>query len=348
MSQVAVSWRTLAGHLKPTELLRDLVVLTAVGGLAAFVVLFTGRVVFDNLLHEGSLTYSAQLIDASPGTGDLQLTSYTDGGVASASGAEDIAALQRSIDTTVLMFAPGELTDASVLFRGALTSGALCDNGVALDEATAAAVSVTVGDEVTLWWPADSMARRARVRVCGLLNPWHPNASLGSRGYVVTSVALVESVEPGVLSTMAGSITAYWFSSVPTGSTEKVTVVQSVLARNAGWSAFLWVVAVMGLALWSFGVLRVWNALRTSLAEPWRVLTALGVRPAIPPLFVMGVVTLLAVAATWASALVARAFILAWTTLYLTSAEIWLVAAVLVFGALLISAALVTRYVRWT
>jgi hypothetical protein len=328
------------------ELLRDLVLLTAVGSLAAFVVLFTGRVVFDNLLHEGSLTYSAREIDARPGVGDVEITSYKDGGVAPASGAQDTAALQRTIDTTVLIFAPGKLSDAAVLFGGAMSSGSLCDNGIGLDEATAAAMSVGVGDEVTLWWPADSTARPARVRVCGLLNPWHPDTSLGARGYVVASVALVESVEPGVLSTMAGSITAYWFSGIPVGSAVKANVVQSVLATNAGWSAIIWVVALIGLALWSFGVLRVWNSLRTSLNEPWRVLLGLGVGPAVPPLFVLVIVTIMTMAASWASAVVARAFILSWTSLYVTSQEIWLVAAVLVVAALLVSVVLVTRYVR--
>ena len=346
MGQVVTSWRTLAGHLKPMELLRDLVVLTAVGSLAAFVVLFTGRVVFDNLLHESSLTYSAQLIDAGPGSGDVEITRYKDGGVAPASGAQDIAALQRTIDTTVLTFAPEELADASALFRGATIAGSLCEDGIGLDEATAAVMSVDVGDEVTLWWPASSTAPPARVRVCGLLNPWHPDGSLGARGYVVTSVALVESVEPGVLSTMPGSITAYWFSGIPAGSTAKAQVVQSVLATNAGWSALVWVVALLGLGLWSFGVFRVWHAFRTSLNEAWRVLVGLGVRPAVPPLFVLVVVTTMTVAASWVSAVVARAFILSWTSLYVTSQEIWLVAAVLVIAAFLVSVGFVRRDVR--
>jgi hypothetical protein len=346
MSQVAVSWGTLARHLKPMELLRDVLVLTAVGSLAAFVVLFTGRVVFDNLLYEASLSYSAQVVDAQPGLGDVDITSYKDGGVAPASGARDIAALQRTIDATVLTFDPGEFADASLLFQGAMTSGSLCQDGIGLDEATAAVLSVAVGDEVTLWWPSDSTARPALVRVCGLLNPWHPDTSLGARGYVVTSAALVASVQPGVLSTMAGSITAYWFSGIPVGSTGKAQVVQGVLATNAGWSAFVWVVALLGLAFWTFGVYRVWNAFRTSLNQAWRILLGLGVRPAVPPLFVLVVVTVMTVAASWASAVIARSFILSWTSLYVTSHEIWLVAAVLVLAALLVSVGFVMRSVR--
>ena len=346
MSQVAVSWRSLARHLKPAEIIRDFFVLIALGSLAAFIILFTGRVIFDNLVHEGSLTYSARQVDARPGQGDLEITSYQDGGIAPSSGARDIAALQRTIDTSILTFPRGELADASALYRDAVRSGSLCDNGIALDEATAAAMSARVGDEVTLWWPADSTARPALVRVCALLNPWHPGASTGARGYVVTSVELVESVQPRALSTKAGNITSYWNTDVPVGSTVKGQAVRNVLATNTGWSAFVVAVTLVGLALWSFGVLRVWSAFRASLDAPWRVLRRLGVRPAVPPLFVSVIIAIMAAGASCASAVVARAFLLAWTSLYVTSLEIWLVASVLIAVALMVTASLVSISVR--
>ncbi|MBI2781629.1 MAG: hypothetical protein HYX55_07530 [Chloroflexi bacterium] len=300
---------------------------------------------FDNLVHESSLSYAALVADARPGLGDLAITSYKDGGVAPSSGTDDIAALQRTVDATVLTYGEGELSDAMRLFGGATISGALCDSGIGLDEATAANLSVGVGDEVTLWWPADASARPARVPVCGVLNPWHPEANLGARGYVVTSAALVESMAPGILSSMAGTITAYWFSAVPEASFTKAHVVESVIATNAGWTAFVWLVAFIGVGLWSFGAIRVWNGFRTSLSEPWRVLLGLGVRPALPPLFVLVVVTIMTVLASWASAVIARTFVLSWTSLYVTSQEIWFVAAILGLAALVVSASFVARYV---
>jgi hypothetical protein len=333
-------------HLRPMELVRDLAVLMGLGSLAAFVVLFTGRVVFDNLVHESSLSYSTRMVGAAADQGDLSLTSYADGGVAPPAGVQDIVALERTVDTTVLTFGADRLGAATTLFQGALTAGSLCTDGVAIDEATAANLSVGVGDEVTLWWPGDSEARPVHAHVCGVVNPWHPGTSLGARGYVVSSADFIESVQPGVLSTQARTVTAYWFSGAPVGSSSKASAVRGVLASNAGWSAFVWAVALLGLALWSFGVVRVWNAFRSGLAEPWQVLWRLGVHPAVPPLFVSTAVTVMAAAASCASAVIARSFILGWTSLYVTSRQIWLVAAVLVGVSMAISALFVRRYVR--
>ena len=344
MSQVMASWRSLGLHLRPAELARDAVVLLALGGLASFAVLFTGRVVFDNLAHESSLTYDSVVVDGDAPDADVQLVTYAGGAVATAAGVRDVTALQESVDASIVTFPSAGQEGTGTLFGGALVAGTLCADGIGLDEGTAATMGAGVGDEVTLWWPSEPTVAPVSTRVCAILNPWHPGGSLGARGYVVVSAEFVDSRQPGILSSAPGSPSAYWFDSHPVGSTTKSAAVRGVLADNAGWSSLVWAVALLGLGLWSFGVVRVWNAFRTGLGEPWRILGRLGVKPVVPPLFVAVLTTVMAAAASSVSALVARQFILGWTDLYVTARQIWLVATVLLLSSVVISTTFVRRY----
>ena len=324
--QLRPAWVSLVRHVRWVEVLRDLALLTAIGALASFAVLFTSRVLFDNVTHELSLNYTARLEGSQTQPGDLRLLTYNEAVVAPAS---SLGALHgdAAVDTTVLAFEPGQ--PVGRWLGGAVREGAACNDGVLLDEATVASLHARIGDDLTLWWPDLPGQQFGRLRLCGVLDAWHPESSLGARGYLIASTAYLTRVTPAFTSMSDAKVENYWFTRVPPGAQTKSAAVEAIVDEQVGWTRPVGIVVLIGVALWIFGVIRVWRWLLAGLEIPWRVLEHLGVRPIVLKGFAAAVTGALALIGGAASALVARATILGWTNLFITSRHIIAVAAIL-------------------
>lgn len=325
--QLAPVWSSLARHLRGSEILRDLALLTAIGALASFAILFVSRIAFDDTVHELSLTYSARHVGSDAAHGDLSLTEYDSAVVAPAPAASGLHG-GGNLDLTVLTFAQG--APVAQWLSGAVQDGAACSDGLMVDEATAAHFGAGVGDELTLWWPDRPGGPSGRVRVCGILNVWHPNHALGTRGYAVVSQTYLARAIPAMGEAQPDQALDYWFRAEPPGSESKGTAVRRILFDQVGWSSAVLVISLMGVALWAFGVARVWSGFWSALGTPSRVLGRLGARPVLLGGFVGTLTLALAVIGGGLSAAVARAFIGGWTDLFVSSRQIGLVVAGLV------------------
>jgi hypothetical protein len=319
----------LARHLTRTEVARDFALLIAMGGLASFAVLFTSRVVFDNVVHELSLSYAARLDDASARTSDLRLTVYDDANAAPREAISSPADMSASVNVTVLSF-PGQIGPASRLLSGSVLGGRVCADGIVLDEATAARLDVRVGEAVTLWWGGGSETAPGVTRICGIANAWHPGDSSGDRGYVVAAATYLERISAGFPKGMHGRTADYWFDTRPPGTATRFETIRAAISRQSGLSGVVLAIVLLGTGLWSFAVVRVWHVLRRVLQVPWSVIHALGARPGLLSFLLTLAVTVMAASASILSAMVARTFILAWTDLYVTARQIWLITAVMI------------------
>lgn len=337
--QLTPVWSALARHLRRTEAMRDFALLAAIGALASFAILFTSRVAFDDVVHELSLSYASSAVGTDSPTSDLRLIRNDSVVMAPASSSGALHG-GRAIDVTVMTF--DEQAPVSTWLSGALLEGSVCSNGVMVDQATAAYFGVGVGDDLTMWWPDLADGASGLVRVCGVLNVWHPGNALGNRGYTVVSTAYLDRAIPAVRAAPAGEVVSYWFHGQPPGSTSKGAAVRGILSDQAGWSTAVLITALIGSALWAFGVARVWSGLRTTLDLPWRVLGHLGARPLLLGTSIGTLTMALAFIGGAVSAGVARASILGWTDLYVSSWQIALVMS----GLLLIAGATVLVMAR--
>lgn len=332
----------LLRHVRCAELVRDLALLIAMGGLASFAILFTSRVVFDNVVHELSLSYAAWADGDAPGGSDLRLTTYEDANAAPADATTSLNAMSDSVNVTVVAF-PNDPAPASRLLAGSIVTGAICADGVAIDEATASRLDVGVGDHVTLWWAGTTDAAPGQARVCGIANAWHPGSATGARGYLVAASSYLTQVSHGFPQSGTGKVERFWFESQPPGSQSRSETIRGTLFSQAGMSTIVWVIVALGALLWSFAVVRVWRVIRRNLQPAWSVVQGLGVGPSLLPALLGSVVTIMATLAGALSAVVARFFILGWTDLYVAARQIWLVAALMVAVALVLSVVLGRR-----
>lgn len=344
--QLMLSWAALARHLSASAALRDLGLLITLGALASFAILFTTRAVFDDTVHELGLRYQARMLGAPTAAGDLRLDAH-DSAVAAPASAAGGPHGGRTVNLTVLVFDDG--APVSAWLAGAVRHGHVCRDGMMLDEATAAHFGVDRGDRLTLWWPELSGSPSAVVRVCAILDVWHPGGALGARGYAVMARAPLVSATPAFIGTAPDETMDYWFRTRPPGSESKPGVIGSILADQAGWSTAVIAVALIGAGLWSFGIARVSSAVRRSVETPWRVLGRLGTPPGLLAAFVAAVTLTLASVGSVASAVLARRTIMGWTDLYVTSRQI-----VVVVGGLFVLSVLVVlargprpRWRRW-
>ncbi len=324
--QILPAWASLARHLRWVEVARDLALLTGIGALASFAALFTSRVLFDNLSHEISLNYASRIEGAQNPAGDLQLLMDDSAVVAPASSRGALHG-DEAVNTTVLAFEPG--APVGRWLAGSVLEGSPCDDGIMLDEATVASLGARVGDELTLWWPDLPGQQSGPVRLCGVLKVWHPENSADTRGYLVASTSYLARSTPAFASLPGGKVETYWFSRVPPGAQTKAAAERAIVREQVGWTRPVGIVVLISAALWIFGVVRVWRWLLSGLEIPWRVLDHLGVRPSVSKGFVGAVTLLLALVGGAASAVLARATILGWTNLFITSRQIIVVAALL-------------------
>lgn len=319
-----VAWGTLARHLRVAAVARDLVLLAAIGALASFAMLFTSRVLFDNVAHELSLDYVGQSAIPLGQRADLAVKQYQDANVRKIK--DGPLAGTRAVSASVLV---GD-TAANVtrLYGGAITAGAVCDDGILLDQATATRLDLGVGDHLML--AVEGVEQASQVRLCGLLNSWHPNNELGGRGYLVMS-SHGWAVSAGTAShETPDGVVNYWFTSPPPGAQSKANVVVALFTEQRGWSSLVLGLFLISAALWWFGNARVYSGLAKVLQPSFAVLRELGVREFVGASFVAVTTLALATVGGFAATTLAQSVVLSWTGLYVQPSQVTFVSMLLV------------------
>lgn len=316
----------LARHLSPLALVRDLLVLAALGLLASFSILFVSRIPFDNFTYEMSLGYQAQSQGEVRGDG-LIVASFADfelGDRLQSTGS------RRSVNATAEVFPVDRLSEVNQIFSGAILSGEICGDGVVVDEASAAYLKIGVDDTVVVSWvPTDGDTQQAELRVCGLGRTWHPGGSLGSRGYVMLAGRAAEIAFPAMRQADAKQSVTYWIADGPTGAATKWESAAGVFGQDVGASAFLLVVVVIGFTLWLVGIQRATSGIRQSLAPAISIVRSIGAGSSGWLWLYLGIMLLMAIVSAFAAAVAARFVIMSWTALYISSNQIVVVIAAL-------------------
>ena len=324
MKSLAV-WSTLARHLRPAALVRDGVLLMAIGALAAFALLYAGRLPFDRTVFTTGLSYSAE--QAGTHAGGLVWTT-AQGYSVTASGNTDGYDARREA-TTVATYDAAETVGVRRLLGGLVRQGGVSADGVLVDEPAAVRMGVRPGDSVTL--TRDDSEAVVTLRVTGVIAPFHQPEDYGNGGLVVGASALLGEVPP------TASTTTYFPDGGPVGSRTKWQAVAASIEHDVTLGPLVLGLLAIGLALWCIGLARVASEVTAGLRTPLDLLVDLGTHPRIGRAFVVGLVGALALVAGVAAAFGARQLITTWTTFYVTSHQIFAVALTLAVAALLVA-----------
>ncbi|MCL2315596.1 MAG: hypothetical protein FWC46_00715 [Actinomycetia bacterium] len=334
MKKLLAAWTTLGRHLRPGALVRDGVLLVAIGALAAFALLYAGRLLFDRTVFAVELNYAAQ--QAGRHTGGLTLDTLPGYLVGHP---RDPGPVDLTCDATaVWVFEPSSVDAVAHLMRGVMRQGAVSGDGVLVDQAAAARMGVRPGDRVTLTQMTlkqDGTESVLTLPVVGVIAPFHPVEDYGNGGLVVVPRSLLGEAPP------AASTTTYFLDAVPPGSQAKWRDVLAAVHDDLAVGPVVGGVLTIGLALWCAGLARVASEVRSGLRTPLSLLVDLGARPRVGRAFVVGLVGALALVAGVAAALGARKLITVWTTFYLTSQQVLAVGLALALAAFLVAALVV-------
>jgi len=325
MKKLLAAWTTLGRHLRTGPLARDGVLLIAIGALAALALLYVGRLGFDRVVFAAGLNYAAQ--QAGGRMGGVTIETLPDYSVSAPRGAGPYDPTLGA--TTVWSFEPSSSDALARLMRGVIRQGGVSPDGVLVDEAAAARMGVRLGDRVTLTrFGTESVWT---LPVAGVIAPFHEAEDYGNGGLVVVSRSLLGEAPP------TGSTTTYFLDAVPPGSQAKWRAVVASVEHEVTLGPLVIGLLVIGLALWSAGLVRVASDVRRGLSTPLGLLVDLGAQPRVGRAFVVGLVGALALVAGVAAALGARRLIVAWTTFYITPQQVFAVALTLALTALLVA-----------
>lgn len=334
MQKTLTVWATLARHLRPASLARDAALLVAIGALAAFAVLYAGRLSFDRAVWSAGLDYEHQAAGAHVDA--LAITTLPGFSVRSpTTGAGPIDHTRNA--TTVQVYDAGAATAAGRLYAPLLRAGRLDPAGVLIDEATASRLRAGAGDVVELVHDADESV--LALKVTGVLAPYHQKGDYGNGGVLVLPSAVVTGCCAAAFTDPAASITSYGASGgAPLAEAEpKWRAVLTTLSDEIALGPFVLVVLAIGLALWLAGVSRVASDLRGALGPHLSLVIELGCGPRQGRAFSTVVLVGIALLAGTFAALTARAFISEWTGFHVSAPQVWSAVVVLTLAAWLVA-----------
>ncbi len=334
MQKTLTVWATLARHLRPASLARDAALLVAIGALAAFAVLYAGRLSFDRAVWSAGLDYEQQ----APGARAGALVITTVPGFSVRSFAAEAGPIDHTRDaTTVQVYDAGAATDAGRLYAPLLRAGTLDPAGVLIDEATAVRLRASAGDLVELVHDADESV--VALRVTGVLAPYHQKGDYGNGGVVVVPSSAVAACCAAAFSDQRVTTTSYIGSGgAPLAdASPKWRHVWTTLSDEIALGPFVLVVLAIGLALWLAGVSRVASDVRGTLGPHVSLVVDLGCGPRQGRAFATGVLIGVALLAGSLATLTARAFISEWTGFHVSFPQVWAAVAVLTLAAWLVA-----------
>ena len=304
MTPRLVAARAQVRHLNATQLFAD-AVMTSVGGmLSMLVLLLASQVGFDALAFEANLSYAGRVpVEAASARPDaLTITTVSGVNVLSAGqfdteGRTD-GDLTGSAQPTVWVYTSAEADDLAALLGANLLDGQPRPHEAAIDEATAAALGIRVGDDMVV--AADG--RSCRIGVSATTRPFRDiDVGLAS-GLLVLADDTCDEVT-GPMTATSTSAVRYWTTpggEERPGKEERISHVLLALS-DVEFTGLLLPVALISLGLWLLVSLQGARRVRAQLAPVYDLLLDLGCRSArlrsTPQLVTASMIVLSAIAA---------------------------------------------------
>ena len=185
MTSWLTAFRVQLRHLRPFQLLVDLVMRTAVGALTMFVLLLASFQPFDALVFEAGLRYDTREVVDSPPTdrGGVWLSSSQGTMVMAAAVFDDTegdpAAFVESV--TPRVWSSSTHDRLAPVLQHNLVSGTVSPGQVVIDEATSAVIGASPGDELVLRTGSND----CRVAVSGVVRSYQEITGDRARGLLV-------------------------------------------------------------------------------------------------------------------------------------------------------------------
>jgi len=275
--------RAQARHLNATQLFAD-AVMTSVGGmLSMLVLLLASQVSFDALAFEGNLSYAGRVaVEAASAPPDALTITAVSGFDVLAAGRFDAAGrndgdLTGSAQPTVWVYPSAAVTDLAVLLGANLLDGRPRPHRAALDEATAAALGIRIGDDIIV--AADG--RSCRVRVSAITRSFR-DVDVGLAGGLLALAHDTCDEVTGPMMATSTSAVRYWTEpdgQERLGKGERISHVLLALS-DVEFTGLLLPVALISLGLWLLVSLQGARRVRAQLAPVDDLLLDLGCRSA--------------------------------------------------------------------
>lgn len=282
MTPRLVAARAQVRHLNATQLFAD-AVMTSVGGmLSMLVLLLASQVGFDALAFEANLSYAGRVpVEAASARPDaLTITTVSGVNVLSAGqfdteGRTD-GDLTGSAQPTVWVYTSAEADDLAALLGANLLDGQPRPHEAAIDEATAAALGIRVGDDMVV--AADG--RSCRIGVSATTRSFR-DVDVGLAGGLL---ALADDTCDEVTGPMMATSSAVRYWTEPDGEEhlgkgERISHVLLSLS-DVEFTGLLLPVALISLGLWLLVSLQGARRVRVQLALVDDLLLDLGCRSA--------------------------------------------------------------------
>lgn len=334
----------LLRHLRAGGLLRDLVMLTLVGGLAAFAVLFAAKPTFDRVVFEASLDYGWRTtlapVRTTSGVGvesvpEISASRLTD----TPTGGSRLSDYEHSVLLPAMVFAPESAARTARVFHRVLADGEFSPQGIEIDQATAHQLRIGVGDDVALVVSTDAGLVEMRYRVAGLLLPYQPPGEAVAGGLVIVPADLFEPLRAAGAQP-AGQV---WFSDAEgPGAVSHQSMISAVLFDFPQTTTFVAIILALGVALWALAIARASSDVVHTVGPCARTLLAIGTGPAVIRATLVGTLLLLSTSAALGAVGAAGALITSWANYYIQWREQGAVALILVAT----SALIIARFTR--
>ncbi|MCI9886998.1 hypothetical protein JT358_00795 [Micrococcales bacterium 31B] len=335
------------------------------GTLVALLLLLVSQIFVDSIAFEAGLNYSSRTAAATADRPEgptqaagpsaaLTITSWGGLNVVNARATGEPAAdLTHAAQPVTWTYPDSASANFASLASGTLAAGRVAPDAVLLDEASAAAIGVSVGESVTLIGTGTTPAQRCTVTVSGLTRPYHDV----DNGFATGLIALRQGLCPRVVEASPNPdphAVAFEVSQAaqqaqltqpaqpPQSHAQRVW--HTVLAATAPQvSGLLLPVMAVGLGLWLLVYARMAWRLRHDLNDPALLLFDLGCpRQTLRSAFfalLAAVVLLMSALSAWT----ARAALSVFAHFYTQPLQVWLVGLVFGISCLLTSARLARR-----
>jgi hypothetical protein len=341
---------TLLVTLSPRRLVVDIVLLCATGALAMFVLLLSSQIFADAMIFQSALRY-AYVLPTPPAVSsasDVAVDSSSSLKVARAikggSGGAEHSDLTHSIGPTVWAFDGDRTSALATVLAGVMRSGSLERTGAVLDQATAASLHVSVGDDVYVDDLGADDVVECRVRVTGLVAPYRDAESILRGGLVILSddTCPTASSDGGTTSTF---VVGRGDPGVRGELSHTAVVWQTFRAATAPHvSGLLLPILAVGLVFWVLAAFRAATQLRQQLARPGRLLIDLGVSPRAVRAHYLALVALACTIGAVLAGILARSVLFAAATFFTQPLHVATVVGVFALASIVLSVRVTRRF----